>query len=400
MKRLLMLFSVLMHTTLFAQTGGGVGIGTTSPDSNAILELKSTNKALLLPRLANSALTGLTGKAGMIAYDADRHEFAGFVGADAPITTNINSVNSGPMFSHVTQTYTSPRTFGLKGIGIGLAFGGGPVSTASITLYIFSGTGISGTELGSNTITIALHSSGIRYFDLSAANIQFQDGQIYTLMISSSVSAVSFLYTNDTYSGGSLGWGGVNNHPDRDLVFEIHAFPGQWTALATAASLADNLSGYVKTTGDQTISGSKAFSGDLTTTGLLLPSAGGTSSVLDHYEEATFPVSFSNGLNNYATNYTMKAVRVGKQVTLTFPADLIDLNISGVQVVRVHPIPLRFIPPSSLYLPIPIRSNGGNALGIIHVSSSGIGLYSGNLGAPFSGPNSGIRACSVTYSVH
>ena len=47
----------------------GIGLGTTSPDANAVLDITSTTKGVLLPRSA----TDPTGVAGMIYYNTTAH---------------------------------------------------------------------------------------------------------------------------------------------------------------------------------------------------------------------------------------------------------------------------------------------------------------------------------------
>lgn len=370
MKHILLFFAILSQTTLLAQIGG-VGIGTSTPDSNAILELKSANKTLLLPRLANSTLTHLTGKEGMIAYDEDKHEFSGYVGSAPILVTNnignaMTAMNELP--GYVMQTYTAPHTFMLHDVRIFVTNSNYP---SPVTMNIYSGTGVTGTLLGTRNVVVPPNTSyGQVYINFASDEIKFTQGNVYTIQI---IGGLTFHCTGNTYNGGILSFQDWDL-PQNDLSFQVYSVgPQQWTTLTTQTSIANS--------------------------GLLLPSIGGTPSALNHYEEATFTVTFSNGSNNYASNYTVKAVRVGKQVTITFPTDLINLNITGVQVVAVQPLPARFVPQTSLYHPIPLRSNGVYSIGLAHITSSGIGLYSGSLGAPFSGPNSGIRACSITYSV-
>jgi len=52
-------------------TNSNVGIGTDSPNSNAILELSSTSGALLLPRMTQAQRNNLTAVDGMIIYQTD-----------------------------------------------------------------------------------------------------------------------------------------------------------------------------------------------------------------------------------------------------------------------------------------------------------------------------------------
>ena len=67
---LTVIFIVLMFTTFSQQN---IGIGTTTPDSSALLDLNSNNKGLLLPRIALTgsniwSLSGSKPTDGMIIY--------------------------------------------------------------------------------------------------------------------------------------------------------------------------------------------------------------------------------------------------------------------------------------------------------------------------------------------
>ena len=53
---LAILFSIVSTLATYSQ----VGIGTTTPDASAILDITSTNKGLLLPRLAAGSITNGT----------------------------------------------------------------------------------------------------------------------------------------------------------------------------------------------------------------------------------------------------------------------------------------------------------------------------------------------------
>lgn len=70
-KSLLLLFLVVFTTSIFAQNNS-VGIGTTTPDNSAILELVSTNQGLLIPRNNTSGITTITAPSdGLILYNTD-----------------------------------------------------------------------------------------------------------------------------------------------------------------------------------------------------------------------------------------------------------------------------------------------------------------------------------------
>ena len=64
MKKKVTAFAIFASTFAFSQ----VGIGTNSPHSSSILDLTATDKALLLPRVANTAAVASPVN-GMMIYD-------------------------------------------------------------------------------------------------------------------------------------------------------------------------------------------------------------------------------------------------------------------------------------------------------------------------------------------
>ena len=73
MKRLLTLALAMGSLGALAQQTGNVGIGTKSPDPSAILDLNSTNKGLLLPRMTQSQRDAIKNPvAGLIVFQTDK----------------------------------------------------------------------------------------------------------------------------------------------------------------------------------------------------------------------------------------------------------------------------------------------------------------------------------------
>ena len=129
MKKLL-LFSVLLITNgLNAQ----IGIGTNTPSANAVLDVNSTNKGLMLPRLDNTSLVS-SPTAGLMIYDKS---------TSAPALHNGMQWNSIMMMPSVDMTDSLSYTF--------LATGGYPNLTASrpLPMLAFNTTGESSYTPGS-----------------------------------------------------------------------------------------------------------------------------------------------------------------------------------------------------------------------------------------------------------
>lgn len=73
MKKLLTLALALSSLAALAQQSGNVGIGTKTPDPSAILDLSSTTKGLLLPRMTQAQRNAIKNPvAGLIVYQTDQ----------------------------------------------------------------------------------------------------------------------------------------------------------------------------------------------------------------------------------------------------------------------------------------------------------------------------------------
>ncbi|MFC3158128.1 hypothetical protein ACFOEQ_06060 [Chryseobacterium arachidis] len=71
------ILSIIYGSVFFAQ----VGIGTTSPDPSAILDISSTNKGALLPRMTTIQRNNIPSPAnGLLVYDTTLNGFYGYNG--------------------------------------------------------------------------------------------------------------------------------------------------------------------------------------------------------------------------------------------------------------------------------------------------------------------------------
>jgi hypothetical protein len=72
--RLLLFLALVVVSggSLFSQS---VGIGTTVPNSSAILDVNSTTKGLLVPRMTTAQRTAIAGVAGLLVYDTEFREY-------------------------------------------------------------------------------------------------------------------------------------------------------------------------------------------------------------------------------------------------------------------------------------------------------------------------------------
>ena len=73
MKKLIIgLLVIAQYQVLSAQN---VGIGTTTPNASALLDVTSTTKGVLLPRMTTAQRIAITGSVGLAVYDTDFKEF-------------------------------------------------------------------------------------------------------------------------------------------------------------------------------------------------------------------------------------------------------------------------------------------------------------------------------------
>lgn len=82
MKKILIIILFLGKIYSFAQTGN-VGIGTAAPDASSVLDITSTDKGLLIPRVSignvsTFGLSGSTNTAGMIVYNTNASISGGY----------------------------------------------------------------------------------------------------------------------------------------------------------------------------------------------------------------------------------------------------------------------------------------------------------------------------------
>jgi hypothetical protein len=64
-------YSSETEANLLVLSGGSVAVGTGTPDDNAILDISSTTKGVLFPRMTTVQRTGMTTTEGMVVYDTD-----------------------------------------------------------------------------------------------------------------------------------------------------------------------------------------------------------------------------------------------------------------------------------------------------------------------------------------
>ncbi|WP_026631035.1 hypothetical protein [Dyadobacter alkalitolerans] len=176
MKKIVLLFSLLwFQQKLFAQTVGNLGINTYYPDPSAVLDVRATNKGVLLPRVflqsTTDAGTIANPEIGLLVFNTnpgllDKEGFYFNIGtAASPSWKNIEenlklpfsqtAINPGALFSveNTSQIATAAAVGGYAGTGQAIA----GFSSNGNAVYGYSsgaGTGVFASSLNATALEV------------------------------------------------------------------------------------------------------------------------------------------------------------------------------------------------------------------------------------------------------
>ena len=215
---------------------GSVGIGTSTPNSNAIVEMTSTSKGILIPRMTTSQRSGIsTPTAGLMVYQTDGSDgFYYYTGSEwkqlAKVTTIAATVTSldyaNAKLEPSTYLYNVPYTGVLK-----IPYTGGNGGTFS-TANAISSTGITGLSatLQSGTLN---YGTGELVFNVTGAPS------------GSSPSTASFVIPTSIVSGVSSGTAVVGKGALLQIGEAITASYKVATSVTNSTSSLFNLTSYL-----------------------------------------------------------------------------------------------------------------------------------------------------------
>ena len=136
--------------------------------------------------------------------------------------------------------------------------------------------------------------------------------------------------------------------------------------------------------------------------GLKLPTSGGTTTLLNYYEEATENVTWTGafGVNQSGT---IRFTRIGRQVNALLSQAIANAS-SATTISLLANIPARFRPNIDVVFMASVRDNGVDQLGIMKFFNAGnIIFYAnatyGNFTGLSAGGTSGFYATTGTYSI-
>jgi len=217
MKQHLLFLTLFISVSSFCQ----VGIGTNTPDPSAKLDVSSTTKGLLIPRLTTTQVNAISNPAaGLLVYNTTTGKFMGYtssLGTNGVIASQTNSANNGYLslahfvepFMNMDELVTASQVFTLNSsftqiTSIGVYFSGAG-TPGNVTMTIYSGSNIgSGTNLGSVTVNIS--STGLNTFTFSNPINNLSAGTYYFQLVPSLNTNLGMDYDNSAAFSGGLSY--------------------------------------------------------------------------------------------------------------------------------------------------------------------------------------------------
>jgi hypothetical protein len=211
---------------------GQIGIGTSSPNTSAGIDMNTTTGALLLPRLTISQRDLLTPAEGMMIYNLDELKFQGYTyayGEDygSPVIDQVQSLfNNASISLDKSQSFQAGISGILNNVKVRLNTAG-PGGT--VTIKIRAGIGNWGAILYQEDVYVSYVSGGFLY-SINPTNVIVSAGQSYTINITNvfinpfDSDFDWFLDTNNPYPQGDFYYDGMNI-TNFDAVFETSVMP-------------------------------------------------------------------------------------------------------------------------------------------------------------------------------
>lgn len=219
-KIIITIYAVLsIHSLLLSQS---IGIGTASPNSSSLLEIKSTTKGLLIPRMNTTQKNAITNKAsGLLVYDTTLQHFSYWTGtAWQDISTASGSGNYWqPSGNNISSSNTGNVGIGVSPSRAKLEVYGSPTATYTAAMFGSGGAGI-GITLENNQPAIGFNQynnagskfiadgyASLQYFNTTNGNLTF-----YTFGAGTANTPTVNLTPNLTLAGnGNIGLGWIDN---------------------------------------------------------------------------------------------------------------------------------------------------------------------------------------------
>ncbi len=205
---LLLIACGLLSLTTFSQ----VGIGTTTPDGSAMLDVSATNKGMLVPRMTTAQRTAIaTPATGLMVFDTDNNSFWFFDGiAWKSISVPINfryfastsqsiNANTNTKVNFDSQSFLNNASFsnntftvpvsGIYNFGIYLSIYGNNAGSLSISILANN---VSKTAISYNVVFGVFQAMGF------SDNIVLSAGDLVTVQVNAS-AAMAIVFGQGTF---------------------------------------------------------------------------------------------------------------------------------------------------------------------------------------------------------
>lgn len=166
-KIILYLFISFITPATFAQNN--VGIGTTTPNSSAVLDITSTSKGLLVPRMTTAERTAITSPAkGLMVFDNNTSSFWYYDGS----TWTSLSASASLTLPYQQSINSSSNAIDISNTGTGAAVKGNSNTAAGIGVYgeTASGTGVKGYSNNAGSVAVfgsSLTGTGVKAYSFT-----------------------------------------------------------------------------------------------------------------------------------------------------------------------------------------------------------------------------------------
>ena len=184
-------------TEMMIIKNGQIGIGTDTPDASAILDVNSTNGAILFPRMTILQRNALNAKAGMVIYNIDLGSMQYAYNTAVTLMMNWYSTTAKPV-NTTGQSFSIEEDEGAQLLSLGINVGN-VVTGGNITCNIYTGITTGGTLLGSATASVS-SSSKFPKFYFHSQNIHLPKGE-YSMHFTLDSGDFEILYYNDEGPG-------------------------------------------------------------------------------------------------------------------------------------------------------------------------------------------------------
>lgn len=230
--RILTIVFLLHANFIFAQ----VGIGTATPNSSAALEVVSTSKGILFPRLTTSQRDAIvTPPFGLVLYNTTVDELQLYKRGVETASTSQPSYNmTNPASAGAYQSYKATATGKIGSIELNIR---NSASAGNATAYvrIYSGSGIGGTLLATSDVITPTVGYSWNKFVFNSSNLaSVTSGQTYTICVIPVGSTDIYTWisvASDIYSDGQFGWVDSGFYSTYDMPFKTNLVSPSWTNL-------------------------------------------------------------------------------------------------------------------------------------------------------------------------